>query len=107
MEAPIASLATSPTIAAQTPKRKRGDYWKYYHGQCRRLAPRYRAWDSHAYEATLALLMFDYPERSETQCVIALANMQLYAPLTVLEDNGDKRSRALLAPAAEAHPTQR
>ena len=89
------------------PRRKRSDYHRYYHDQQRKLAPRYRAFDHHAYEATLALLMFDYPDKTESQCVIALANMELYAPLTVLEDNGDKRSRALLAPAAEAHPTQR
>ncbi len=96
-------MATS----SEGPKRKRSDYVRYYHDQCRRLAPRYRAWDHHAYEATLALLMFDYPDRSESACVIALANMELYAPLTVLEDSGDKRRSALKAPAAEAHPTQR
>ena len=39
-------------------------------------------WDHHAFEAVLALLMLDYPEKTEAQCVIALANMQLYAPLT-------------------------
>ena len=89
------------------PPRKQSDYHKYYWDQCRKLAPRYRAWDHHAYENTLALLMFDYPAKSETECIIALANMQLYAPLTVLEDSGDKRRSALKAPAAEAHPTQR
>ncbi len=89
------------------PQRKRSDYHGYYHNQCRRLAPRYRAWDHHAYEATLALLMFDYPDKTETQCVIALANMQLYAPFTVHGESGDKSRRALIPALAEAHPTQR
>ena len=29
----------------------------------------------------LGLLMFDYPGKTNSQCVIALAKMQLYAPL--------------------------
>jgi hypothetical protein len=62
-------------------KRRRSDYWAYYHGQCHKLAPRHLDWDCFAYENTLALLMADYPERSESACVIALANMELYAPL--------------------------
>ena len=70
---------------AAPPPRCKSDYWKFYHGQCRKLAPRYRAWDHHAYEATLALLMFDYPAKTETECVIALAKMQLYAPFVRLE----------------------
>lgn len=64
------------------PKRRRSDYLKFYHQQCHKLAPRTIDWDHHAYEATLALLMQDYPEKRESECVIALANMQLYAPLT-------------------------
>jgi hypothetical protein len=35
--------------------------------------------------------MFDYPQKTESECVIALANMELYAPLTVLGDSGDRR----------------
>ena len=65
--------------------RRKSDYHKYYHDMCRKLAPRQRAWDHHAYEATLALLMFDYPAKTEAECVIALAKMQLYAPFTVLD----------------------
>ena len=76
------------------PRRRQSDYLRYYHDQCHKLAPRYRAYDHHAYEATLALLMFDYPDKTESACVIALANMQLYAPFTVLEDSGDKRQSA-------------
>jgi hypothetical protein len=65
-------------------RRRKSDYWRYYHEQCRKLAPRQRAWDHHAYEATLALLMFDYPQKTEAECVIALAKMELYAPFVVL-----------------------
>jgi hypothetical protein len=75
------SAAPSPT-KADAPARRKADYWSYYYDQCRKLAPRTIDWDSHAFEAVLALLMLDYPEKTESQCVIALANMQLYAPLT-------------------------
>ena len=63
------------------PKRKRSDYIRYYHDQCRKLSPRYRDFDNRAYEATLALLMFDHPGRTEVDCIIALAKMGLYAPV--------------------------
>jgi hypothetical protein len=63
------------------PKRRRSDYHAYYWAQCKKLAPRTVDWDSHAYEAVLGLLMYDYPDKSESECVIALANMELYAPL--------------------------
>jgi hypothetical protein len=63
-------------------KRRSADYLAYYREQCKKLAPRYIDWDHYAYENTLALLMFDYPEKRESECVIALAKMQLYAPLT-------------------------
>jgi hypothetical protein len=62
------------------PKRGRSDYEDYYWDLCRKLAPRYRDWDNRAYEATLQLLMFDHPGKTEVDCVIALANMDLYAP---------------------------
>jgi len=62
-------------------KRKRSDYHRYYHDQCRKCAPRTIDWDNHAYEATLALLRYDYPQKTENECVIALANMGLVAPL--------------------------
>ena len=81
MEAPIASPATSSTIASTAPKRKRSDYWQYYHDQCRKLAPRTIDWPNHAYESVLGLLMYDYPNKTESQCVIALANMELFAPM--------------------------
>lgn len=74
-------MATS----SAAPPRRKSDYWKYYHDMCRKLAPRQRAFDHHAYEATLALLMFDYPAKTEAECVIALAKMQLYAPFVRLE----------------------
>ena len=64
------------------PARRKSDYWAYYHERCRKLAPRTIAWDNHAFEDVLALLMSDYPEKTESQCVIALAKMELYAPLT-------------------------
>jgi hypothetical protein len=64
------------------PKRRPADYHSYYWEQCRKLAPRTIDWDHFAFEDVLALLMLDYPGKSESQCVIALANMQLYAPLT-------------------------
>jgi len=67
-------------------KRTRSDYHAYYHSMCHKLAPRHKAWDAHAYEAVLALLMFDYPEKTEVDCVIALAKMKLYAPIVVWED---------------------
>ena len=66
------------------PTRRKSDYWRYYHDQCRKLAPRQRAFDHHAYEATLALLMFDFPAKTEAECVIALAKMELYAPFVRL-----------------------
>ena len=95
MEAPIASPATSSTIESTNgtaaPKRKRSDYWRYYRGQCHKLAPRTIDWDSHAYESVLALLMFDYPDRSESACIIALANMELYAPLVGPRESSHKR----------------
>ena len=65
---------------SKAPKRGRSDYLRYYWDQCRKLAPRYRDYDNRAYEATLALLMFDHPGRDEVSCIIALANMNLYAP---------------------------
>jgi hypothetical protein len=64
----------------QSPKRTRSDYHRYYWDQCRKLAPRYRDWDNRAYEATLALLMFDHAGKTEVDCIIALARMGLYAP---------------------------
>jgi hypothetical protein len=73
-------VTSSPKLDA--PKRRRSDYWKYFHDQCRKLAPRTIDWDHHAYADVLALLMLDYPEKSESECVIALAKMELYAPLT-------------------------
>ncbi len=82
MEAPTASPATSPTIASTAPKRKRSDYHKYYWAQCKKCAPRTIDWDHHAFEATLGLIMFDYPQKTEVDCVIALAKMGLVAPLT-------------------------
>ena len=63
------------------PKRKRSDYHAYYWAQCRKCAPRTIDWDHHAYESVLGLLMFDYPDKTEVECVIALAKMELYAPL--------------------------
>ena len=62
--------------------RRRSDYHQFYQEQCSKLAPRTIDWDHHSFEATLALLMFDYPGKTETQCIAALANMELYAPLT-------------------------
>jgi hypothetical protein len=88
----LAKSSEGQSLNPTTP-RKRSDYHRYYHDQCRKLAPRYRAFDHHAFEATLALLMFDYPEKSESECVIALANMELYAPLTVLEAWGPDEER--------------
>jgi hypothetical protein len=67
--------------ASPSPKRGRADYLRYYWDQCRRLAPRHLDWDSRAFEATLALLMFDTPGKTDVDCVIALANMGLYTPL--------------------------
>lgn len=67
---------------AQTPKRKRSDYLRYYHERCAKLAPRTIDFDHDAFEETLALLMYDHPGRSESQCVIALAKMGLMAPYT-------------------------
>ena len=64
------------------PKRTRRDYLKYHEDQSRKLAPRYTNWPHHAYEATLALIMFDYPQRTEAECCIALAKWELYAPFT-------------------------
>lgn len=69
-------------MADTVPKRRKSDYWQYYRAQCKKLAPRHLDWPHYAYENTLALLMMDYPDKSESQCVIALAKMQLYAPLT-------------------------
>ena len=48
------------------PPRKRSDYWAYYYAQCAKCAPRTIDWDHHAYEAVLGLLMFDYPEKTES-----------------------------------------
>ena len=62
------------------PTRRKSDYFKYYHERSRKLAPRTLDWPHYAYEDTLALLMMDYPEKSESACVIALAKMGLYAP---------------------------
>jgi hypothetical protein len=62
-------------------KRSQADYWKYYHAQRHKLAPRTVNFEHEAYEATLALLMFDYPQKTEVDCIIALMNMKLYAPL--------------------------
>lgn len=74
-----------------TPARKRSDYHAYYWAQCRKLAPRTLDWDHHAYESVLGLLMFDYPEKTESECVIALANMELYAPLVGPREATHKR----------------
>ena len=73
------------TSSEGPPPRRKSDYWRYYHDMCRKLAPRYRDWDHHAFEATLALLMFDYPAKTESACVIALAKMELYAPMVRLD----------------------
>jgi len=73
------------TTQFSPPQRRRSDYFNFYNDQCKKLAPRYRAWDHHAFESVLALLMSDHPDKSESACVIALANMGLYAPFTVLE----------------------
>jgi hypothetical protein len=62
-------------------KRRCSDYHAYYWAQCKKLAPRTLDFDHHAYESVLALLMFDYPQKTESECVIALAKMELYAPL--------------------------
>jgi hypothetical protein len=62
-------------------KRRRSDYHAYYWAQCKKLAPRTVDWPNHAFESVLGLLMFDYPDKTENECVIALANMELYAPL--------------------------
>lgn len=86
-----ATMTQTPTDAPPSPTRRRSDYHQYYWEQCHKLAPRTIDWDSHAFENVLALLMIDYPGKSESACVIALANMGLYAPLTGLRDNGDKR----------------
>ena len=91
MEAPTASLVTSSTIVARTPVRKRSDYWKYYHGRCRQWAPRTIDWDSFAYEDVLGLICFDYPDKSESACIIALANMGLFAPLVGPRESSRKR----------------
>ena len=85
MERPTANPAMSSTVANSAPTRKRSDYRSYYHDMCRKLAPRQRAFDHHAYEATLALLMFDFPAKTEAECVIALAKMELYAPFVRLD----------------------
>ncbi len=74
-----------------TPPRKRSDYHAYYWAQCKKLAPRTIDWDHHAFESVLGLLMFDYPERSESACVIALANMELYAPLVGPREESPRR----------------
>lgn len=71
----------SDSANGSRPIRRRSDYRKFYWEQCRKLAPRTIDWDTHAYESVLALLMSDYPEKRESECVIALANMELYAPL--------------------------
>ena len=75
----------TPAGSSPAGTRRKSDYWRYYHDMCRKLAPRQRAFDHHAYEATLALLMFDYPAKTESECVIALAKMQLYAPFVRLD----------------------
>ena len=62
-------------------KRRPSDYWKYYHAQRHKLAPRTVNWEHQAYEDVLGLLMFDYPDKSEVDCIIALMNMKLYAPI--------------------------
>jgi hypothetical protein len=62
-------------------KRGRSDYHAYYWAQCAKCAPRTIDWPNHAYESVLALLRYDYPDKSESACMIALANMGLYAPL--------------------------
>ena len=82
MEAPIVSPATPAIAGSAALKRGKSDYLKFYHDQCRKLAPRTIDFDHHAYENTLALLMFDYQDKRESECVIALAKMGLYAPLT-------------------------
>lgn len=63
-------------------KRRRSDYHAYYWAQCKKLAPRTIDWNHDAFENTLALLMYDHPGKTESQCVIALANMGLLAPYT-------------------------
>ena len=83
--------AWSNGLPSPTLKRRRSDYHRYYWEQCRKCAPRTIDWPNHAYEATLALLMYDYPEKTESACVIALANMQLYAPLVGPRESSPKR----------------
>jgi hypothetical protein len=75
----------------EAPKRRRSDYHDYYWAQCKKCAPRTIDWDHHAYEAVLGLLMFDYPEKTESDCVIALAKMGLYAPLVGPRESSRKR----------------
>lgn len=62
-------------------KRGRSDYWAYYQARCHKLASRTLNWDHQAYEDVLGLLMADYPEKTEVDCIIALAKMKLYAPM--------------------------
>lgn len=73
------------------PKRKRSDYHAYFWAQCRKCAPRTIDWDHHAYRSVLGLLMFDYPDKTEVECIIALANMELYAPLVGPRESSHKR----------------
>ena len=82
---------SSDHAPSKPPPRKRSDYWAYYYAQCAKCAPRTIDWDHHAYEAALGLLMFDYPEKTESDCVIALAKMGLYAPLVGPSESSRKR----------------
>jgi hypothetical protein len=62
--------------------RRRSDYHSYYRAQCKKFAPRTIDWDHDAFESTLQLLMYDYPGKTESECVIALCKMGLTAPYT-------------------------
>lgn len=73
------------------PPRRRSDYHAYYWAQCAKCAPRTIDWPNHAYESVLGLLIFDYPDKTQSECIIALANMELYAPLVGPRESSHKR----------------
>ena len=57
------------------------DYHRYHDQQRVKLARRNRNWEHQAYEDVLALLLIEHPDKTTTDCIIALANMAIYAPL--------------------------
>ena len=63
-------------------KRGQSDYRKYYWDRCKKHAPRTIDWDHYGFEDVLALLMADYPDKTEVDCLIALARMNILAPYT-------------------------